>query len=55
MIPCSPAARPESESSFLYFSDASMVSRISSSTSLRGREYCSRELAIMASRLSAGG
>ena len=30
--------RPESESSFLYFSDCSMVSRISSSTSFLGRE-----------------
>ena len=32
-----------------------MVSRISSSTISRGREYCSREDSIMAARLSDGG
>ena len=39
MIPCSPEGFPEAESSRLYFSLASIVSRISASTSERGREY----------------
>lgn len=47
--------RPESESSFLYFSDCSIVSLISASTSARGREKFSRECLIMASKLSEGG
>ena len=37
-VPCSPAFLPESDNSFLYFSLASIVSRISSSTSFLGRE-----------------
>ena len=53
-VPCSPAARPESDNSFLYFSLASIVSLISSSTSARGREYCSREDSIIFARLSTG-
>ena len=46
--------RPESESSFLYFSLCSIVARISASTSARVLENRLRELAIMASRLSLG-
>ncbi len=54
LVPCSPAARPESERSFLYFSLASIVSRISSSTTERGREYFSRLAVMISSRLSFG-
>ena len=44
--------RPESESSFLYFSLCSIVARISASTSARALEKRLRELVIIASRLS---
>ena len=48
------AWRPESESSFLYFSLCSIVARISASTSGRALEKRLRELVIIASKLSVG-
>ena len=37
-LPRSPASRPESDNSFFHFSAASIASRISCSTTSRGRE-----------------
>ncbi len=55
LIPCFSDCLPVSDNSFLYFSEASMVSLISASTSARGRENFSRELSMMSCRLSVGG